>query len=108
MFSKETHKAFCALEEIRRHNPVMPSASICCFLAIASDPGITNQDLEKAAEIGQSAASRHVSILSETRYDGKPGMNLVEQVYEGDGRQLRLYLTPKGQRLARRVEDILH
>jgi len=107
MFSKELHKAQCALEEFLRIHPQIPSQTIRCFIAVAGHPGITNHQVQRNLKLGQSSASRNISILTKTRYDGEPGLDLVDQVYEGDGRQLGLYLTPKGQRLANRVEEAL-
>jgi DNA-binding MarR family transcriptional regulator len=77
------------------------------FLTVASKPGVTVGDVQRALGLKPTSTCRALSILYE-RSRGIEGLNLVEsQISLFDGRVKHLRLTKQGELLWQRIARIL-
>jgi DNA-binding MarR family transcriptional regulator len=95
-----------ALETFRTTSKQANTGSLLVFTIIAKEPGITIGELRRKAGMTSSAASRHVSVLSDAgdRARNQPGMGLVVWHTDGaDARIKRCTLTDRGAELANKM-----
>ncbi|UXY92546.1 transcriptional regulator [Pseudomonas phage LUZ100] len=78
------------------------------FIAVAMQPGITMKELSEKVGISQASCSRNVSALSRVHRLNKPGMDLVVAAEDPMERRRKVVkLTPKGQRLAETLTQLI-
>lgn len=101
------------LEEFRSVYSEMPAQQQAVFLYVAAreaeggDPP-TMLELCKTMGFSQSSASRNVAALSQWHRLGKPGLDLMVAAEDpAERRRKILKLTPKGRRLADRLNRAL-
>lgn len=95
-----------ALGTFRTASKQANTGSLLVFAIIAKQPNITIGELERRAGMTSSAASRHVSVLSDAgdRARNQPGMGLVMRHTDGaDARIKRCTLTDRGADLANKM-----
>ena len=99
-----------AVEQFRRYQPDAPVSRVIVFLTVALKPGITMREVEKGLKVSQTTMSRHVAILGTAGFrdpmTGKRerGWGLLEAMRDPeDYRQKRLWLRPKGRKLAKQM-----
>lgn len=100
-----------AVELFRALDNTIPSQVISVFLEIAaSEGGIETRLLPERVGLTQASVSRALLYLSETDWHdtSRPGLELiVRRVSARDARQRVVELSPKGRKLARRIERVL-
>lgn len=80
-----------------------------CFFYVASHNNCHKQALEDYLEIATSSGSRNTDWLSKQHRLAKPGLDLIKkEVDPSNKRRLTLVLTPKGEELIDRIEQILY
>lgn len=78
------------------------------FLGIAAQEGIGVRELAEKLGLGESAVSRNAGLLAEYGRRGKKGAEVIEMVPDQHDRRLKhLRLTPKGDRLVRRIGSLI-
>ena len=95
-----------ALGTFRTTSKQANTGSVLVFAIVAQNPGITIGDLKRKAGMTSSAASRHVSVLSDAgdRARNQLGMGLVVSHTDGaDARIKRCTLTDRGADLANKM-----
>lgn len=105
-------KAILPIELVRKVDPSdsINASTILMLLYVMQYPDSTIKKLEQVSELGRSAASRHILILTERgdRARSRPGLGLVETYEDNmDSRVKRVKLTAKGQRLATDILKIM-
>lgn len=101
-------RLFRAIEEIRKIHPDMQTQTAAVFVAVAIDPGLTTKDIMARTGLAQSSCSRNVSLLSEWKKYEEVGLGLVVSRVDPRERRRRIVtLTPKGERFAAILSDLL-
>ena len=83
---------------------------IVAFLYTCENEGLSVQELAFVAGMSQSAASRNLRALgrADSPWAVAPALGLVEPyLRSSDGRSHVLHLTPEGERLRERLDDII-
>ncbi|HHK0424589.1 TPA: MarR family transcriptional regulator [Pseudomonas aeruginosa] len=107
-----SQKALSMLVEVikrfRDYDQEMQMQTAQVFLAVAMQPGITMRELEEKVGISQASCSRNVAALSKVHRLNKPGMDLVvAQPDPAAAYRKIVFLTPKGQRLAETLAQLI-
>jgi DNA-binding MarR family transcriptional regulator len=95
-----------AVDVFREIDTALPASYLAAFLLVAARPG--GSTTEYAAEMGQAQAvtSRILLEIGKKSRTGNPGHELVDSdAHPDDLRRRRVFLTPKGRRLLRKVVD---
>lgn len=105
-------KAILPIELIRKIDPSdsLSASTVLMLLYVMQYPDSSIKKLEQVTELGRSAASRHILILTERgdRARSRPGLGLVTTYEDNiDSRVKRVKLTPKGEQLARDIAKIM-
>ncbi|WP_029912695.1 hypothetical protein [Caulobacter sp. UNC358MFTsu5.1] len=99
-----------ALETFRRIHPAISLTSVRAFLYVAENPGINVTELGLACGLTDAGASRVARALAGPRIDRPlpPSLDLLDCVVGvEDPRERRLWLSPRGQALAARIEQLI-
>ena len=108
---RAAEKMATAIELFRALDNTIPSQVISVYLEIAaSEDGIETRLLPERAGLTQASVSRALLYLSEQNWPdtGKRGLELVvRRVSSRDARQRVVELSPKGRKLARKLEAVL-
>jgi DNA-binding MarR family transcriptional regulator len=104
--------ALAVIEEVikrfRDFDQEMQMQTAQTFIAVAMQPGITMKELSEKVGISQASCSRNVSALSRVHRLNKPGMDLVVAAEDPMERRRKVVkLTPKGQRLAESLTQLI-
>lgn len=107
-----TLNALAVIEEVlkrfRDFDQEMQMQTAQTFIAVAMQPGITMKELSEKVGISQASCSRNVSALSRVHRLNKPGMDLVVAAEDPMERRRKVVkLTPKGQRLAETLKQVI-
>lgn len=100
----QLRKLTSSLNVIRILDAQLPIQTMVAFLVIAANEGLPINQVAAKAGLEQSSASRNVSVLTNLRYDKRPGLSLVE--YRQDYMNLtikKLYLTKKGEGIVKQI-----
>lgn len=99
-------RLFKALEVLRvSESGELPLQLAATFLWVAAHPGCLQQDLPEVVTVSPASISRCLDWLGETHRSGKPGLNLIRRERDDlDKKRWRVYLTPKGEQMARLIE----
>lgn len=93
---------------LRTFESEIPGQVISVFMYVCARNGCTATPMGKDLGLAQSSISRCTDWLSDYHRLGKPGMGLVvKKVDPGDRRVKRIYLTPKGELLKTKIEELL-
>lgn len=97
------------LEVIRRDvDDIIPAQQIAVLLVIALEPGQSQREVGEKVGLSQSSVSRNIDALSQQHRQGKPGHNLVVRRPDPmERRRQNLYLSAKGERLVKRITDLI-
>lgn len=96
------------LKRFRDFDQEMQMQTAQTFIAVAMQPGITMKELSEKVGISQASCSRNVSALSRVHRLNKPGMDLVVVAEDPMERRRKVVkLTPKGQRLAESLTQLI-
>jgi DNA-binding MarR family transcriptional regulator len=86
------------IRQLRTLNSEMQLQQADILMIIAQQPGITVSDLQRKADLSQSAISRNVLALSQWKAPGVAGFNLVETVRDPrEPRRNICFLTTTGK-----------
>jgi DNA-binding MarR family transcriptional regulator len=99
-----------ALESFRRVHPAISLTSVRAFLYVAENPGINVTELALACGLTDAGASRVARALAGPAIDRPlpPSLDLLDcQVSAIDPRERLLRLSPRGQALAERIEQLI-
>ena len=103
------HKLLRAFELLRIMDREVPGQVVSTFLYIASHNPCHKQKLEQDLGFTTASASRNSDWLSEWHRLRKRGLGLItKERDECNRRRILLRLTPKGEALARQLEEILY
>ena len=97
-----------ALEFVRTIDEDIPIQTLSVFLYVSvNGPQCKQTDLTEWLGMAQSTVSRNVSYLSKRNRLGKAGLGLVESMENPDDRRYKIVrLTPKGQKLAKLLDNL--
>ena len=97
------------VEQFRGIDARMQAQTIQTFLWVAGHDDMPMKDLSDALHISQSSVSRNVSALSKWLRTHDAGPDLVEAYEDPFERRRKIVrLTPRGKKLAGRVEEIMN
>jgi DNA-binding MarR family transcriptional regulator len=99
-----------ALHAFRALTPEINVNQILAFLYTCENEGLSVQELAFVAGLSQSAASRNLRALGrpESGWSIDPALGLVEPFQRAsDGRSHVLHLTPAGEALRERLDEII-
>lgn len=97
-----------ALVEFHKLDPEMTVNRLLIYLNAAINPGHKQTELEGLTGLQQSGASRAVATLSKFQGFNQPGLDLVESMSNPQDRRHKVVgLTPKGERLATKLDKII-
>ncbi|MBM6582903.1 winged helix-turn-helix transcriptional regulator [Microvirga sp. BT689] len=78
-------------------NEAIAPQQIEILFEIASQPGLTQQELANRTGMALSSISRNLMALGEWNRSGKPGLSLVETADDPNERRRQIaFLSPKG------------
>ncbi len=87
----------------------IPLQVVQAFIYVATHNGCMKPSLEKEMGFLTASCSRNLAWLSNRHRLGKPGLRLIEKRTDPTSRRrLLLFLTPKGERFAARLQHILY
>lgn len=96
------------IELFRLMEREVPAQVISTFLYVATHDKCHKVALEEDLELSTASASRNTDWLSTHHRLGKPGLGLIEKVYDpSNRRRLQLALTPRGKTLVKRIKEQL-
>jgi len=96
-------------ELFRELDRSVPAQLIHTFLFVASHNGTLKTTVEKELGFLTASCSRNIAWLTNEHRLGKPGLGLISKKLDlPDRRRLRLFLTPKGEEVANRIQHILY
>ena len=103
-------KALRVLEMFREYNDDIPIGEVVSFFLIAGGEkpdgtGPTQKELMKLGGFGKSSASRYSHGLATVTRQGNPGHDLVQ--IQTLGQEVSLTLTPKGNNLIQKIQNII-
>ena len=102
-------KLLLVTEEFRKMDREVPAQVISMFFYIASHDPCHKQALEEDLDYTVASASRNLDWLSDRHRLSKPGLGLVEKFRDPEnGRRFMARLTPKGYKLASKLEAIIY
>jgi DNA-binding MarR family transcriptional regulator len=99
-----------ALESFRRIHPAISLTSVRAFLYVAENPGINVTELAVASGLTDAGASRVSRALAGPQIDRPlpPSLGLLAcEVSAVDPRERLLWLSPRGQALVERIEQLI-
>jgi DNA-binding MarR family transcriptional regulator len=99
-----------ALESFRRIHPAISLTSVRAFLYVAENPGINVTELALACGLTDAGASRVARALAGPAIDRPlpPSLDLLDCVVGAvDPRERLLRLSPRGQALVERIEQLI-
>ena len=99
-----------ALESFRRIYPSISLTSVRAFLYVAENPGINVTELALACGLTDAGASRVARALAGRGIERPlpPSLDLLDCVTSAiDPRERLLWLSPRGQALAARIEHLI-
>jgi len=99
-----------ALETFRGIHPAISLTSVRAFLYVAENPGINVTELALACDLTDAGASRVARALAGPAIERPlpPSLDLLECVTSAvDPRERLLWLSPRGQALAARIEQLI-
>lgn len=78
------------------------------FVVVATRPGILSSEVADYTGRQKATISRTLALLSQKRRGHEPGLDLVRlETDSSDERRKNLFLTPKGQRIWKKILRIL-
>jgi DNA-binding MarR family transcriptional regulator len=96
------------IEEFRKFDPEMQLQTAATFMWTVIQPGITMKEMMNRLGISQASCSRNAAALSARHRKDRPGHDLIEiKPDPEDHRRKVLYPTPKGNRVAETIWEIL-
>jgi DNA-binding MarR family transcriptional regulator len=91
-------------QTFREINEAIAPQQIEILFEIASQPGLTQQELANRTGMALSSISRNLMALGEWNRSGKPGLSLVETADDPEERRRQIaFLSPKGRSLVHRI-----
>jgi DNA-binding MarR family transcriptional regulator len=91
-------------QTFREMNEAIAPQQIEILFEIASQPGLTQQELANRTGMALSSISRNLMALGEWNRSGKPGLSLVETADDPEERRRHIaFLSPKGRSLVHRI-----
>ncbi len=99
-----------ALESFRKICPTISLTSVRAFLYVAENPGINVSELALACGLTDAGASRVARALAGRGIERPlpPSLDLLDCVTSAvDPRERLLWLSPRGQALAARIEHLI-
>jgi DNA-binding MarR family transcriptional regulator len=99
-----------ALETFRRIHPAISLTSVRAFLYVAENPGINVTELALACDLTDAGASRVARALAGPGIDRPlpPSLDLLAcETNAIDPRERLLRLSPRGQALVERIEQLI-
>jgi DNA-binding MarR family transcriptional regulator len=99
-----------ALQVFRAYDAAISLNQVVAFLYTCENEGLSVQELAFVAGMSQSAASRNLRALGRpgSPWSTAPAIGLVEPYLRAsDGRSHVLHLTPEGQQLRDRLDEII-
>ncbi len=107
MNSLEIRQSAKLIDLFRVLDQNIPAQQISLFIEVATNEGITMQNLANKLGLLQSTCSRTVSALSKVHRVNKAGLDLVEAKEDPMDRRFKVVkLSPKGKRLWMQIQDI--
>lgn len=100
-------KLMKALTRLRDLHEAMTIWQAASFIQVVIDEGIRQDELYRRLDMADSSASRTIALLSDVGARGTAGLDLIKVQIDDDRRYRRIYLTPKGRRLATSLAEIL-
>lgn len=92
------------IDIFREFDTAFPSSYIAAFLLVALKPGKGGTDYARELGLAQAVTSRLLLEIGPKTRNGDEGLGLVDSSPDGkDLRIRRLFLTPKGKALLRRI-----
>jgi len=103
-----TLKMSLAVRAVSEIDPHLTLTHLGVLLVISRKPGCNPGDLITELGISSAAAARLVARVSDWENPVVKGLGLVSSEMDPwDRRKRNLFLTPKGQRLINRIEEVL-
>jgi DNA-binding MarR family transcriptional regulator len=97
-----------AVDLLRGMDREMPAQVLATFFYIASHNNCHKQAMEEELEMSNSSGSRNTDWLSDLHRLRKPGLGLITKEIDPTNRRRQiLTLTPKGEAIAKQIEEIL-
>ncbi len=91
-------------QTFREMNEAIAPQQIEILFEIASQPGLTQQELANRTGMALSSISRNLMALGEWNRSGKPGLSLIETADDPEERRRHIaFLSPKGRSLVHRI-----
>jgi DNA-binding MarR family transcriptional regulator len=89
----------------------MPLTQVLMFarVALAGGAGVDQGRLEKELKLSSAGTSRTAQALSKIHYHkDRPGHDVIESTFDAKDRRLRaLKLTPKGERIIAKLQQVI-
>jgi DNA-binding MarR family transcriptional regulator len=105
MVTEDTLTGFlAALESLRTLDATMPIQQAAVFVKVALQPGIPMEDVASELGMSLSSVSRHLLALS--RFKGGHDLILTD-VNPENLKQKSAFLTPKGEKYAKALVELL-
>ena len=98
-----------AIELFRELDREVPAQLIVTYLYVAAHNPCYKTQLERDLGFLTASCSRNIAFLSHRHRLNKPGLGLVRKDADPTNlRRLIISLTPKGEQLLQRIEDLLN
>ena len=102
------HRMYMAFEVLRTKEREFPAQLVVTFLYICTHNGCRQEDLIEATSMTSSSVSRNVTWLGPKHRLGKDGLRWIyREVDPIDPKRYRLYLSRKGEQIAKLLEQTL-
>lgn len=102
------HRMYMAFEVLRATEREFPAQLVSTFLYICTHNGCRQEDLMEATSMTSSSVSRNVTWLGPKHRLGKDGLKWIyREVDPIDPKRYRLYLSRKGEQIAKLLEKTL-
>lgn len=91
-------------------HPEFPAQQLALLFEVASNPGVTYQDLEKSLGMPHGSVSRNVKAMTKwrTSQGERRGYDLLRiEPNEWERRQFSLFLSDRGKQMVEEIESIL-
>lgn len=97
-----------ALDLLRGLDREVPAQVLVTFFYVASHNKCHKLAMEEALEMSAASGSRNTDWLSDLHRLRKPGLGLITKEVDKDNRRRQiLTLTPKGEAIAKQIQEIL-
>ena len=107
--NEDLYRFYLALEVLRTKEREFPAQLASTFLFVCSHNGCRQEDSIEATSMSSSSVSRNVQWLGPRHRLGKDGLHLIYRERDPDDpKRYRIYLTRKGEQLARLIAEQLN